>query len=1172
MRLQSLKLAGFKSFVDPVTFRFPDSLTAIVGPNGCGKSNVIDAIRWVMGESSARQLRGDAMSDVIFAGTSQRKPVGQASVELVFENTLGKLGGAYNHYTELAVRRQVTRDGRSDYFLNGQRCRRRDITDIFLGTGLGIGSGARSYAVIQQGMINRLVEAKPDDLRVFIEEAAGVSRYQSRRRETEQHLEHTRLNLSRLQDVAEELASQMRSLKRQSQAAERYRALQAEQQQLQVEIGSLRMQQISRQQQGYTEQLTLWGEQFRVLKTEQQQTEQAERAASEALTEILTQAEPEQQRWQAAEQQLAQANTRYAQLEQQQQQLIQQQQQITEQQAALTEQLHLDQANLIQLEQQRQQTARALQQLADPEQLREALHLAEQAWRRWQADEQQQQQQLSRLQQQRQQAEQQQAALEKQQQRASQQIQQLEQHQQQLAASTDATQLATFEQQLDEVSVARQHMTQQQQQLEQQRQQLAQTLQATQQQQQTTQQQLAAAQAEYTALQQMQAALSAQTERAEQGESPSNPRLLNQLELTTAGQQHAAVLEAMLARWLMAQPENVDQVASQARQADPVLPAGQAYYRVGLVSDLTALADPNVQPIQHWLTTPQLSLWAGIGIVADHATALQLRDRLQAGQSLLTETGEWVGMDWQICLRQATTQTASAVQGALTCQLRLSALQQQISTQQQQLAEQQQQLNEQQAQLAALQQQQRQHTEQQQQLTQQQRQLELSCASLTSRLSSHAQQDAQLRQQLDHLLQAQSDDQTELNELYLELATLKLKLEPVQRAVAQLQQQREPLAVQRQQHLTAQQSTEQQRQRLSVEQQTQNTRYELLGQQQQRQQQQLLQLEQPLAALAAQCQQIEQQLPAATQWLEQANQQAIAARQTWQHRQTRLQSIQAEQQQLIEQRHQQQKAEQTLRDQMEQARLAWQGCKADIAHLAEQLQQIQREPLSEVSGDIAPREQQLLTVTAQLARLGELNLAAPAALAEVSERHAELTHQIDDLQQAVQQFEQAMQQIDRETRSLFMQTFDQVNAELQVLFPKVFGGGEACLSLDDDWQSGVRLMARPPGKKNSNITLLSGGEKALTALALVFAIFRLNPAPFCLLDEVDAPLDDANVARFCHLVQELSAQVQFIFISHNKLAMSMASQLLGVTMPEAGVSRLVAVNLEQAAAFGSLQE
>jgi len=199
MRLSSLKLSGFKSFADSTTLSFRSNRSAVVGPNGCGKSNVIDAIRWVMGESSARQLRGGNMQDVIFTGTSKRKPVGLASVELRFENTYGKLGGAYNAYTELAVRRQVSREGKSEYFLNGTKCRRRDITDIFLGTGLG----PRSYAIIEQGMINRLVDAKPEEMRVFIEEAAGVSRYQARRRETLVHLEHTTQNLERLEDIAD---------------------------------------------------------------------------------------------------------------------------------------------------------------------------------------------------------------------------------------------------------------------------------------------------------------------------------------------------------------------------------------------------------------------------------------------------------------------------------------------------------------------------------------------------------------------------------------------------------------------------------------------------------------------------------------------------------------------------------------------------------------------------------------------------------------------------------------------------------------------------------------------------------------------------------------------------------------------------------------------------------
>ena len=1160
MRLQSLKLAGFKSFVDPVTFRFPDALTAIVGPNGCGKSNVVDAIRWVMGESSARQLRGEAMSDVIFAGTGQRKPVGLASVELVFENTLGKLGGAYRDYAELALRRQVNRDGRSEYFLNGQRCRRRDVTDIFLGTGLGV----QSYAVIQQGMIHRLVEAKPDDLRVLIEEAAGVSRYQSRRRDTEQHLEHTGLNLVRLQDLAEELASQMHSLSRQSQAAERYHRLKNEQQQLQVEIWSLRAQQLQQQQHQDTVQLEHWGEQFRQLKTQQQQIEQHEQQLTAELAALLVQAEPEQQHWQKAEQQSAHCQMRSQQLEQQQQQLIQQQQTQQQQQAALAEQLQRDQAQCIQLAQHCQQTEQALQCLPDARQLSDAVQAVEQTWRAWHAEDAQNQQQLAQLQQQRQHAQQQQAALNKQQQRAQQQIWQLEQHGQQLAVHASSAQWRQLEQQFAQAQVQAQQLAQQQQQLDQHVISLHHKIDMAQQQQQLLQQQLAADQAEQAALQQMQAALCISPAVIDHM-TPAVPvlRLVQQLELTEQGQQHAVILEAMLTHWLLAQAEG---------QPTQPLEAGQAYYRRAVRSALTTLEHPQVKPIQHWLIAPQLSLWAGVGIVTDHATALQLRDRLSAGQSLLTLTGEWVGLDWQLSLQPATAERSAAVHGALTCQLRLEQLQQQIIMQQQQLAEQQQQQAEQQRQLTAQQQQQQRIAEQQQQQQHSQRQLELEQASLSSRLHSQAQQKIQLEQQLSSVLQAQADDQTELNDLFIKLTQLETQLQSIQQTTHALQQQREPLARQRQQQLAEQQLAEQQRLRIAAEQQTQHMRQTLLLEQVSRQEQQYTQHARLIVETLTTLQPLAEQLAEAMLQQEQASIQATAARQTWQQRQTRLTAIQAAQQQATQQRHQQQQAEQVLRDQMEHTRLIWQGRQAEIDHLAQQFRQLNRVPLPDLHEDGGAREQHLITVTTQLARLGELNLAAPAALTGIAARHAELTHQIEDLQQTVQQLEQAMQQIDRETRRLFMATFDRINLELHSLFPKIFGGGEAYLTLEADWQSGVRLMAQPPGKKNSNISVLSGGEKALAALALVFAIFKLNPAPFCVLDEVDAPLDDANVARFCHLVQGLSTQVQFIFISHNKLAMSMASQLLGVTMPEAGISRLVAVNLEQAAAFAPLQE
>ncbi len=241
-------------------------------------------------------------------------------------------------------------------------------------------------------------------------------------------------------------------------------------------------------------------------------------------------------------------------------------------------------------------------------------------------------------------------------------------------------------------------------------------------------------------------------------------------------------------------------------------------------------------------------------------------------------------------------------------------------------------------------------------------------------------------------------------------------------------------------------------------------------------------------------------------------------------------------------------------------------------HYAEQLKELNSEPVLGLKIDLSGHQQQLEKIQQKFEKIGAVNLAASQEYDEVSQRFEELSHQMRDLENTVEQLKNAMKSIDQETRKLFMSTFDQVNAELQVLFPKVFNGGEASLSLEDDWQSGIKLMARPPGKRNSSLALLSGGEKALTALALVFAIFRLNPAPFCVLDEVDAPLDDANVQRFCNLVKELSEQVQFIYITHNKIAMTMATDLLGVTMPEPGTSKLVTVNLEQAKEYGLVAE
>lgn len=1202
MRLISLKLAGFKSFVDSTTLVFPQSRTAVVGPNGCGKSNVIDAIRWVMGESSARQLRGGAMTDVIFAGTAQRKPVGQASVELRFENTLGKLGGEYNAYTELSVRRQVNRDGRSDYFLNGTRCRRRDITNIFLGTGLG----PRSYAIIEQGMINRLVDARPEEMRVFIEEAAGVSRYQARRRETLQHLEHTRQNLSRLHDINDELQSQMRSLKRQSQAAIKYQGLEQQQRTLKIKIGSAHYWQAEQNQQHYTEQLTQLGEQYRELRRQRNQAEADWEIGSQQLSDLLARAEPIQQAWQQAEREVSQLEARVQQYQQEQAQRKTQIQQWQDNLKTLTSQMGQDQERLASLQ---QQLELGQQQLLDADMLRQQkqahLQQIEQHYQQVEVEWQTSQQQVQHITQQQQRLQQQIDSTARAQLRLAQQIQQASAQLEQLNHHAQQAELDDIVLELDELQLDTVQLQQQQQQaqaaLSQQQQQLAQTQQALQQQQAIYQQY----NTELHAIQKLQVHNAGQskfqknTKAAKHQTETSSPvvttQLLQQLQLQPQAQPHLALIEKFLADWLSAEVQ--DSFTESMPSARAYLASASASRPLSTVH---CLQHEQVIPLQHWIISPLLSCWQTVGIVPEYATALSLQSQLNPQQSLLSLDGFWLGQNWQINLN--IDEQAARQHGILQQQLRQQELQQLLDDLQQQIAplecQQQQRLQQ-----VALQQDHLKPVEHKlAQAQQQQRQLELQRVRLESSIQAAQQQSTQLMRQLQELQHSQQDEQEQVSEWHMELASLNVRfnqlnphLQAQQDSRSQLQQDVQDARIAYQ--VIQQQHQQRQASQHSISVQLQATAQALQRAEPQQQQitSQLAQLEQ--AALHAQALHPEQ-----LKQLEQHQEKAAQAHVNWSGWQQQLEARQHEQQRLSQLRQQGQTHEDQLRDSLEQTRLHWQDCKNKMEQALEQLVALQAEsvqaealqntswssesestqsgstPLTAVQPEqvdisqLADWQQQLETVQQQIHKLGHLNLAAPEALQDVTQRHEELAHQMHDLQQAVEQLEQAMKSIDQETRSLFMSTFDQVNAELKILFPKVFGGGEASLSLEDDWQSGVKLMARPPGKRNSSLALLSGGEKALTALALVFAIFRLNPAPFCVLDEVDAPLDDANVQRFCHLVKELSQQVQFIYITHNKLAMTMATDLLGVTMPEPGASRLVAVNIEQAATYSATSE
>ena len=1148
MRLSSLKLSGFKSFADSTTLHFKANRTAVVGPNGCGKSNVIDAIRWVMGESNARQLRGGSMQDVIFTGTSKRKPVGVASVELRFDNTYGKLGGAYNAYNELAVRRQVTREGKSEYFLNGTRCRRRDITDIFLGTGLG----PRSYAVIEQGMINRLVDAKPEEMRVFIEEAAGVSRYQARRRETLQHLEHTEQNLARLEDIAAELKSQLRTLKRQSEAAIQYKTLETQIRTLKIEILSFQANQSQKLQQEYTVEMNELGERFKLVRSESHTIEHDLEATSALFQRLIQQSSPLQHEWQQAEKKLAELKMTL----EQKQSLFQQ-----------------NSSSLIQLEQQKLQT-------------KERLQLSELQVETLTAQYDEQSEALVELEQQTQSTEHHFSDLQAQQKQAQQQFEQIktqvdQQQQKKLQMAAQIEQLAKNVQRIEQQKQTLQNQSNQiraqvqddeQAQLEQLQQQLQQEIiileteieqfqqntKILQDQQQQDKTNLQSLKTEIQVLLAEQKNLNQLLAKQSPKQNQNAVRLMQSLRLTTQGKAHAVIIEKFLAKWLQAQLIE----SGQTFQEDVARQLKSSTQQKIQIQQLRCLND--------FIEAPQSSLWANVAVADDLTTALSHQSDLIHAQSILTLDGYHVGADWVIALHY--DEDSQSAQGMLSHQVRLEEIEQQLAEMQPQLLELENQFSVQQQTL----QQQQQHLQQQQQSQKQKQkelqQLDVQIAKLQSTAQAFVLQQQQLADQLKQLDLQLEEDAMQRDDLEIDLHALAIKLEAVLPNYKTLQFQVESLNEQLDEQ--QQQLTQQQQQR------------EVLRQQTSQANQQIELLEKDISFLKTQYRQIIEQIEQAKKFvdpiqLELPNlesqfqeqfQQTEKLQKNWNEWQLELNQVQEKQQQLTEQRHQAQQKDEQVREQLEQKRLAWQAAKSDREHYLEQLKELNSEPVSDLSIEIKEHQQKLEKAQQQFEKIGAVNLAASQEYEEVSQRFDELSHQMQDLQNTVDQLKDAMKSIDQETRKLFMTTFDQVNQELQVLFPKVFNGGEATLSLEDDWQSGVKLMARPPGKRNSSLALLSGGEKALTALALVFAIFRLNPAPFCVLDEVDAPLDDANVQRYCNLVKELSEQVQFIYITHNKLAMTMATDLLGVTMPEPGTSKLVTVDLEQAKEYGLVAE
>lgn len=1162
MRLTHIKLAGFKSFVDPTNIHVPGQLVAVIGPNGCGKSNVIDAVRWVLGEASAKQLRGQNMQDVIFNGANTRKPVSRASVELVFDNGDHVLQGAWGQYSEISIKRTLNRQGDSAYFINQQQVRRKDITDLFLGTGVG----ARGYAVIEQGMISRIIEARPEDLRAYLEEAAGVSKYKERRKETEARLKDTHDNLARLHDLQSELTRQMERLTRQAKVASRYQHLKTDLHHKQNLLALVR----------YDEAQV--AEQTARVALASLETEQAE--ISLGLTQINEALYQQQLTEYDAQNSVNQIQTQWA--------------MTREQLARLEEQIRHQQDTQKRLQREQMQTDAQLLQLTQASEVaNERLQQAEAVLtekqlivEEWAMKVEEAQMQLPVLEEQVGQLDSAYASQsdernrlrrslelnQQTQQHKRQQQQQLIQRQQslndELAALNvpDSAQVAEAQQQVEEAQYQYATLSELLQQSEETLEAIAQRIQTAQTHQQTLNAQQLRLSAQHDALA---ALLNSEDESAapywaEHGLSDA-PAVWQSIRVAPKWQQAVATY---LGERLQARSADVAILSSGTQPPTLVLTKPNSHQASQLTAASAALADTALlkQIDDQGEFAAPLNEWLGMVYCAENLTeALAQQHRLEGQQCWLTPEGH------VITAHSVAIQGANQADNQLARQHKITELQAaltELAPQCTLAVEQVAQLQTQQSQQQNIQ---RQQKQQLQQLNDSLREANTQATKLLERANQ-----TQLRQQ--HIQQEQTHNEAALEELAMALETLMLTVVELEDALFALDEdhQETERIRQTQQHdlkqaramvfeanrqLGLEQIAEQKllqniaqaeqelahiaSQQLAL---TQRQKELVLGhdhaQQHEDQQQSLQTLEQTQENIQAQLQEAQSQLEQVRQHSQQLNaqQQQLSARQP--------QLQQALQAQLLAQQEAKLQAERFLEELT--------AHDADLAAL-----RIERSELTTSPDELS---QQIVELARLLEGLGAVNLAALEELTEAEQRALYYQTQSEDLQAAMSALTDAIAKIDDESKALFKETFDAVNKKVQQFFPTLFGGGEAKLEMvgDDLLNAGVSIMARPPGKKNSTIHLLSGGEKALTAMSLVFALFSLNPAPFCLLDEVDAPLDDANTSRFCQLVKEMSVNTQFLYISHNRLTMEMAEQLVGVTMQEKGVSRIVAVDIKEA--------
>ncbi|GAB5449683.1 MAG: chromosome segregation protein SMC [Halioglobus sp.] len=1160
MRLKTIKLAGFKSFVDPTSVNFPSNMCAIVGPNGCGKSNVIDAVRWVMGESSAKNLRGESMADVIFNGSVNRQPVGQASIELVFDNSDGKLGGEYASYAEIATKRQVSREGQSEYFLNGAKCRRRDITDIFLGTGLG----PRSYAIIEQGMISRLIESKPEELRVFIEEAAGISKYKERRKETESRMRRTQENLERLTDLREELERQLQHLQRQAAAAEKYGELKAQERETRAQLLALQWQaldaQLTQAGQGIGElEVKLEGvysEHVQVDSAiETHRVEHADR--NDAFNKVQATYYSLGSEVARIEQTLKHQQERGKQL---QEDLFQTRETLQESESHLGE----DRNRLAAWEEELQAISPELEQLQSIEGgSAQALVAAEEAMHQWQQEWDVFNHNAAEP---RQQAEVQQSRI----QHLEKALTRLQERTAQLQTELEGLQSAPQDNELQQLGAQLSSLEAVMGGHEQRSESLMRGIAETRDDSARLSRELSDSRVKVQQMRGRVASLEALQQAArddqQRGVGPwleaqqlaGNARLLDELRVEEGWQK---AVETVLGDYLQA--VCVDDIGSLGEQLQ-ALEKGQLH----LVEPRTDIA-PGHEALSTKVSGSgrASALLAGVRTAPDLAAAMAQRPQLAAHESIITPDGIWLGPNW---LR--VTRDSAEEGGVIKRQEELAAL---TAALEEELAR--------------------------------ERELARRLEDCERQLKERENERQQAQNELQLRTREHADASAELSALRARAEQLRMRRERIEAEIAESRQQfgaeTEALAEARRLLSTAIESMEgdsRQRETLLSSRDAIRTDLDTARQKARQDKDAAHQLAMRHQSLQTQTQAMRESVERTDRQVLQLRERSVNLEQAAAENETPMEGLQAELEQQLEKRLQSEselaaarqavaEVEHNLREAEQQRAAIEQRAEAvrnelEQQRLANQTLQVQREAiLKQLADDEQSVDEVLATLPEEaneedwqraleklgnrITRLGPINLAAIDEFTLQSERKNYLDAQDEDLTSALETLASAIRKIDKETRNRFRDTFEKVNSGLGELFPRVFGGGSAYLEMtgDDLLDTGISIMARPPGKKNATIHLLSGGEKALTAIALVFSIFQLNPAPFCILDEVDAPLDDANTSRYARLVKEMSDKVQFIFITHNKISMEIADQLMGVTMHEPGVSRLVSVDVDEAA-------